>query len=629
MRGRAVLASCSAAAILAAPAAAAAAGLSLRAEPDRLMLGRDARATIELEGFPGAPPSVTANVGRIEGLRSAGGGRFVAEYAPPAERHPQVAIVAASAGDAWAWTAIPLVGRGLAIARSAPHARIRVTIGGASFGPVTADASGAARVPVVVPPGARFAYHREKPLELNVPPVLHVHVALGRPEAPADAAHDLPLRAFVVAPSGAARAGAPLRVEVSEGRVEGLAEIAPGSWAGTWRLAPGRAGVARASAALADEPELAASVQLPRPAGPLARLAVQTAGGRVAADGTVPLRVVATDAAGNAVETAPKLHATLGELSELAPVAPGTWEARLAVPPRIGAIRRLELVARAGAIEGRTELEVAAGPPVELEVSTESASLVADGGAVARVHVLLRDRFGNPADAPVPDVVATRRARIAAEPGGPGVWVVRYRPARAREDAADVLTIRAAGLEGAARLEIVAPERRLGLAPKLGFAASSGGLRAPYAALEAAYRPDVLHDRLSVAIELGRFVHERTDTAPVGEPALAIRGRAQYVPLLGTARWRAPLGERHALWAGAGGGLAHVSSEVAPEGGPTAVEAGVVPVIHAGAGWGRRHRHGEPFLEARLAWHGDPRLEAFRGSLTVFLVAIGFRYDAY
>jgi hypothetical protein len=629
MPGRAVLASCTAAALLAAPAAAAEGGLSLRAEPDRLVLGPGARAAIELESVAGARPSVSVNIGRIEGLRPAGAGRFVAEYVPPAERHPQVAIIAASAGDVWAWTAIPLVGRGLAIARSAPHARIRVTIGDASFGPVTADASGEARVPVVVPPGARFAYHREKPLELNVPPVLHVHLALGRAEARADAAREVPLRAFVVAPSGAPRAAAPLRVDVSEGRVDGLAEIAPGSWAGTWRLAPGRAGVARASAALDDEPELAAAVQLPRPAGALARLVVQTADGRVAADGAVLLRVIATDAAGNAVEAAPKVEATLGELSKLAPVAPGTWEMTLAVPPRIGAIRRLELVARAGAIEGRTELEVAAGPPVELEVSTESASLVADGDAVARVHVLLRDRFGNPADAPVPDVVSTRRAEIAAEPGGPGGWVVRYRPARAREDAADVLTVSAAGLEGAARLTIMAPERRLGLAPKVGVAAAAGGLLAPYGAVEVGYRTALFGGRLALAVEAGGFVHARTDTAAAGGGALEVRGRARYLPALLTMRWEARLGRRHALWTGVGGGVAHVASEVSTDAGPLAAEAGFVPLLHAGVGWGLRHRHGGPFVEARLARLGDAGFEALRGSLTALLVAVGYRYDAY
>ena len=629
MPGRAVLASCAAAALLAAPAAAAEAGLSLRVEPERLVLGPDARAAIELTGVGDAPPSVSVNVGRVEGLRATGAGRFVAEYVPPAARHPQVAIIAVSAGDAWGWTVIPLVGRGLAIARSAPYARIRVTIGDASFGPVTADASGEAHVPVVAAPGERFAYQRDQPLDLKVPPVLHVHLALGRAEAAADAAHDIPLRAFVVAPSGAPRAGAPLRVEVCEGRVEGLAEVAPGSWTGTWRLAPGRAGVARASAMLADEPGLAAAVQLPRAAGALARLAVQPANARVSADGAVLLRVVATDAAGNTVEAAPKVEAPLGELSKLVLVAPGTWEARLAVPPRIGAIRRLQLVARAGGVEGRTELEVAAGPPAEMEVSAESAALVADGGAEARVRVRLRDRFGNPAEGPAPEVVATRRADIAAEPDGPGAWMIRYRPRRAREDGAEVLSVRTGGLEGAARLAIVAPERRLGLAPKLGLAASSGGLHAPYGAVEATYRSTLFAGRLALALELGGFVHDRTDVARVGDVEVAIHGRARYLPALCTARWEGRVGARQVLWAGAGGGLAHVRSEVSTDGGPLAVEQGVVPVVLAGAGWALRIHHGGPLVEARVARHGDPRFEAFRGSLTVFLMAIGYRYDAY
>ena len=296
---------------------------------------------------------------------------------------------------------------------------------------------------------------------------------------------------------------------------------------------------------LADEPGLAAAVQLPRAAGALARLAVQPANARVSADGAVLLRVVATDAAGNPVEAAPKVEAPLGELSKLVLVAPGTWEARLAVPPRIGAIRRLQLVARAGGVEGRTELEVAAGPPAEMEVSAESAALVADGGAEARVRVRLRDRFGNPAEGPAPEVVATRRADIAAEPDGPGAWMIRYRPRRAREDGAEVLSVRTGGLEGAARLAIVAPERRLGLAPKLGLAASSGGLHAPYGAVEATYRSTLFAGRLALALELGGFVHE-SDRRGTGGRRRGRNPRARPVPA----------GALHRALGGAGRGAA-------------------------------------------------------------------------
>ncbi|WP_242341182.1 hypothetical protein [Anaeromyxobacter sp. SG66] len=627
MRARAVTASCAVAALVAA-APAAAGDLALRVTPERLVLGPDARAVIELAGAGDAPPRLTVNVGRVEGPRPAGAGRFVAEYVAPPEQYPQVAIVAANAGESWGWTALPLTGRGLATARSAPHARISVTIGEASFGPVTADASGEARVPVVAPPGARFAYHRGRPLDLNVPPVLHVHLALGSAEVAADAPRDLPLRAFVVAPDGAPRAGAPLRLEVSEGRVVGLAEVAPGSWAGTWRLAPGRAGVARASAALADEPGLAASVQLARRTGALARLTVQAAEARVAADGAVLLRVEASDAAGNAVEASPAVQATLGELSGLVPVAPGAWETRLSVPGRVGSVRRLQVLARAGAVEGRAELEVAGGPPVELEVVAEEAPLVADGRAAARVRVRLRDRFGNPAEGAAPEIASARPAVVETQPDGPGAWVVRYRPRRAREDRADVLSVRAGGLMGAARLTIVAPERRLGVAPKLGVAAASG-LLAPYAAVEAGYRTTLFAGRLAVAGEAGAFVHERTDTAQVGGGAVEVRGRARYLPALFTVRWEQRLAGGQALWAGAGAGVAHVASEVSTDAGPTSAEAGLVTLLHAGGGWGLLRRHGGPFLEARVARMSDPRFDALRGSLTTLLAVVGYRHDAY
>ena len=200
-----------AAALLASPAAAAGGGLSVRAQPDRLSLGPDARAAIEIEGVGDSPPSLTVNVGRVERLRPAGAGRFVADYVPPAERHPQVAIVAASAGGAWGWTSIPLVGRGLAVARSAPHARIRVTIGDAAFGPVTADASGEARVPVVAPPGARASPTSATSRSISTPRCCTSTSRSGASMRRPMRAHDVPLRAFVVAPSGAPRPAAPLQ----------------------------------------------------------------------------------------------------------------------------------------------------------------------------------------------------------------------------------------------------------------------------------------------------------------------------------------------------------------------------------------------------------------------------------
>jgi hypothetical protein len=614
-----------------APGAGAEPAVTLRARPASLVLGTAARATIEIDAGGGGPPHVTTNVGRIENLRAVAAGRFEADYVPPREAYPQVAIVAAVVGERYGWTSIPLSGRGVATARSAPHAAVRVTIGGESFGPVRTDWSGEARVQVIAPPGERFAFHRDRPLDLNVPPTVHVHVAAGRLVAPADAEQRLPLYVFAVTAAGAPRAGAPVVLDVSQGTIVDRAERAPGEIVATWRLAPGAAQPATATVRLADEPGPRFAVTVARPGGAPARVTLEATPSRIVAgeEAPVALRVRVVDGAGNPAAAVPRIESDFGEVS--APVSAGdaAWEARLRIPPEIGVRRRVELVAHAAGLEDRVRLELAPADPARLVVSPEAATLVADGSAHATMRVHLFDRFGNPAAAAVPHVVATPPGRVSSEPDGAGAWVVRYRPERTSESATGNVSVRAGSLERVAQVELVPPVRRVSLAPKLGIAMSAGGLIAAHVSAEGAYRPALLDGRLALVLEAGGFVRDRTDQVSVGDGQVEVHGRARYVSVTASPRWQLALGTRQLAWASAGAGAAHVASEVSVASGPARIEAGIVPVVQTAAGWGLRVGRSTPFAEARLAWHADPRFEALRGSLTVLTLALGCRYDAY
>ncbi len=537
--------------LLAVPAAAAAdTAVALRARPASLVLGGEARAVLEIDTGGGDPPWVTASVGRIENLRPLGGGRFEADYLPPAEAYPQVAIVAAVAGDRCGFTAIPLSGRGVATARSAPGVSVRVTIGDVAFGPVRADWSGEARVPVIAPPGIRYAFHRDRPLDLKIPATVHVHVATAQAAAPADADQELRLCIFAVTTSGAPRAGAPVALEVTQGTIVDRAEGAPGEIVARWRLPAGAARAATATVSLSDEPGPASALTVARPAGAPVRLAIDASPSRVLAGeaATVALRVRVADAAGNAVALAPRLETDLGDVS--APVAAGdAWEARLRIPAAIGARPRVELVARAAAVEERVGIDV------------------------------------------IPAPVATPAAPLVVAPAAP-------------------------------------PERRLSVAPKVGLAASAGGLRAADLSAEAAYRPALLAGRLELVLEAGAFFRDRTDDVAAGDGRVQIRGRVRYVPITTSARWQLALGARQLAWASAGAGMALVSSQVTV-GDTIRNEAGLVAVTETAAGWGLRAGRATPFVEARLARHADPGLETLRGSLMVLTLSVGCRYDAY
>src|SRR5512141_812904 len=93
-----------AAAVLAVLCAGAAAARSaptplvIRAEPGRLLLGTDGAALLVVEGTT-EPPSFTVSVGEVRSIRAVAAGRFEAQFLPPREGWPQVAIVTARAGD--------------------------------------------------------------------------------------------------------------------------------------------------------------------------------------------------------------------------------------------------------------------------------------------------------------------------------------------------------------------------------------------------------------------------------------------------------------------------------------------------------------------------------------------------
>jgi hypothetical protein len=613
--------------------------LTVRAEPAQLDVGTRARASVVVEGTD-EPPRVASSAGRVERIRRAGARRWVADLLPPPEGYPRIAIVSARAGGRHAWTAVPLVGRGIAVAHSTPGAAIRVTIGDREFGPVRADAAGAAHVPVIVPPGVVHAYHRGKPLDLRIPATLHVHAVTERETAPADEAVEIPILLFAVAPDGTPRPGAPIAIAVTHGEVGAPEALAPGAFRARWRLPPGRAVDAVATVRLADEPGPAATLAIPRPAGPPARLAIEAARAEAAADDAAPvaLRIALADAAGNPVDGTVVLSTTFGELAPAVPVAPGAWTATLRLPSRREGHAEAAVTARSGALEARAAIALRPGAAAAVEVAARGEPIVADGRREARLAVRLLDRYGNGVSGIVPALSGTPAGALAAEPDGAGGWTVRYRPKRARAAGTAVVRVGAAGLQREITIALVEPERRLDLATRLGVAFASGGRAVPIG-VEATWWTGALGGRLGVGLDVGTFALSRSDLVGSGAEAIDVSGSARFVPLLAMAAWRGttPAGPPRWLsaaaglpwWVSAGAGLAHVSSRVRAEGQPALDAAGVTAALGAAAALGKRFGHGLPFIEARLGWHGDPGFDALGGALTTFTLSIGYRHEAY
>ncbi|WP_240360471.1 hypothetical protein [Pyxidicoccus caerfyrddinensis] len=155
--------------LLAAPLAwAAPPGVTVSWTPARVVLGQDTRVTVEVRVPAGSGPvRGAASSGTFARERMEGGEVRAFEWTPPSVRYPLVAVLTfwleggTDASEAkpldQAVVRIPLLGKTQLDVSTAAGASVVVEVGGTRFGPVQADDSGRARVPVEVPPGVRSA----------------------------------------------------------------------------------------------------------------------------------------------------------------------------------------------------------------------------------------------------------------------------------------------------------------------------------------------------------------------------------------------------------------------------------------------------------------------------------------
>jgi hypothetical protein len=208
--------------------AALIAAASFTANPARLVLGKDAGASLELRAAAGATVTLSTSVGTV-GDVTRDGGVFRARFTAPPLKVPTVALVLAQIDEgnerSLSWLAIPMSGSDTMEIETRPGSAVEVDLAGRVIGPVTADKAGLARVPMVVPPGVskamlhitdRLGNKTEKPLDLEPPPFSRVRIA-ARGES-ASAASPLEVEIFVVKPDGTPddRASVDLRADVGE-----------------------------------------------------------------------------------------------------------------------------------------------------------------------------------------------------------------------------------------------------------------------------------------------------------------------------------------------------------------------------------------------------------------------------
>lgn len=616
-------------ALLAAVVLSAAGGTAPTVElhPTPLVLGRGGTARVVVRSAAGVP-RLLASAGTPGPLREVSPGTFEAVFEPPKEAHPQLALVVALApgGVGFAW--LPLVGRGTAVARTEPNARITVDIRGRIFGPVVADERGVAQVPVEVPPGVRYARHRGRPLDLRVPPLQQVHLLVDASELRADRAGAVTVYAFAATPEGAPWAGAPLALSVSGGSLGPPREIGPGALAAEWTLPPGPAGAVAVEAQLPGVP--VARRELTRPAGPPARVALEVGAERVTAgDPPVAVLVEVSDGAGNRVGGEVKLSSSFGAVTRPERGAGGEVRASLRVPQRLEGRTEAVVEASLGDVSSRRVVPLSPAPPASIELTIDRSELTADGRSSAEVKVAVADRFGNPADAPALRIETSRGRPVSPSREGPGVYRARYAPRWARSGGEDAVIARAGTLVASSPVRLRAPARQLTATAHAGALHAFDGFTAPYVTGALEVWPARLDGRWGLSLGLGYAGAGREAGVTLGGSVHAVETSSVLWPIEVSLLGRRPLSTGLSAVAGAGARVVRVRGEATFDGERTA-EWGWALGAQAQAGlafavpsWHLRLR-----LDTVLAWQADPAMRTFRGDLGTLALTLGVSHDA-
>lgn len=198
----------------------AATGMTIIANPPRIVLGQDGEGSISfvLENAAGnanaSDIAVRTSVGELQNLTHLGDGRFTARFIAPKVNYPQLAVITATdlrdPDRVHGRVALPLQGKTDYPVQATAGSSVVLRIGGREYGPVQATATGRAAVPVVVPPGVQSATKVEvregqtveEELDLRVPETRRISM-LPLPRAvPADGTTAVPVRVAVFTPDG-------------------------------------------------------------------------------------------------------------------------------------------------------------------------------------------------------------------------------------------------------------------------------------------------------------------------------------------------------------------------------------------------------------------------------------------
>lgn len=639
--------------------------VTLKPAPRSLTLGVDDKARIDVTvtgdgaalAIPGAIEATVGTLGPLTPGPTPGSFRTV--FHVPSDRRPQAALVSLevmlpTGARVRGTTVIELPARTKFPFRTDPSAIVTLSVGGRSFGPVTADGRGNVAIPIVVPPGvetaqatARGRFGGVKEMEVDLQTRDYPRLLLFAPTA-AEAGDVVDVEVWAVEPPG--EPAVPEDVDV---RASG----------GTVRRNGGAPGVARFSVAL---PRNAA-------AGTIVLTASMNDGSSEKAQ-SVALRVGAP-ASLDISASVPQLLVGSAEAAEIEIAAADRWENQtsiaglavelddrpvpVALGPDEGVARfrvpapatwpgreRLVVVARLGALVARKEILLHGAAPASLRIKVPSRHITADGRASLELVAEVFDRQGTPTTTGhIAWSTAAEGALQALPSPAFGTYAARFTPSRGwRDREADIAVTVDQSVTASAHLTIETTPGRA-VTARIGIVSNLGSVFGQSALVEGSVplsRTRPAGRMISLGVTAGYIHSEATATgaypmgpvtmmmAPLPPEPLALHANVSLFPLLAFLRTQLPLRLPVEVSLMGLAGITWATSEITDQNDGSIFSRAATTGLAAGGGAEAALAlpPGQLILGLRYLWLGSARLtngDALPGNLGGLLIDVGYR----
>jgi hypothetical protein len=334
----------------------------------------------------------------------------------------------------------------------------------------------------------------------------------------------------------------------------------------------------------------------------------------------VPVEIRLLDDAGRPIDAPLTLDVDVGKATPPARSEPGVYRSTITIPRRLPSTRSVLVLARSGQSSVETNLDLAPGPAVTVDV--EGPAVCPEDAEACRLDVSAEDADGNPA-AEVPFGKAELGRLLPAGWAEPGRWVIVYQPPRVDRETTDHVVVELGTLRATHDLRLLPSRTRLGFAPVLGYVRQEGhsGFAASAQALGARRVGGGWLIGAGLEVDWWTVSHSgtesglgvSTDRSQFGA-GLLLQAERSYANALTTTFTL-------------GGGAVRVSSTSHVEGQPGVTDAGWAPMASLSAGLGYRFGFGMPFVELRQGWVGDAHLLTDPGAKWPLFTQVGFRLD--